>query len=485
MSTVSSASSGAPPLTASAGPIDVHSIVSALMQVQNLPMNRLTSEVSADQSQISAFGQIQSSLSSLQTAAQGLSDLTLWKSATGTSTDSSSVAVTTSTGAQSGSFSVNVSQLAAPQTAVSDDFSSSSAVVGGGTLQIQMGTYSGSPASFTADSTRAAASITIAPGSTLSQIQSAINGAAAGVQASLVNDGGQVRLMLTATSSGTANAFKITTQDSDGNNTDNSGISALTVDPSGAGNVAITQQATDAKYSIGGVNLTSSSNHVANALDGVSLDLLKTTSSPVGIQIASDKTGITNAVNTFISAYNKTLGLIQNLTSYNAATKTAGQLQGNFQAVAMLGQLQNLVSQTVGTGSLSSLSAAGVQVQKDGTLSLNSTTFSNALSDPTQLKTLFANLDSNTPGNVGIAQRFDTLVSNVLGTNGLINGAVSMLNSQVSDLQQRESALSEQLSATQARLTQMYSTLDGNLQKMSGNTSFLSQLMSTTSTTTG
>jgi flagellar hook-associated protein 2 len=483
MSSVSSASSGAPPLTASAGPIDVQSIVTALMQVQSLPMNQLNSQISADQSQISAFGQIQSSLSSLQTAAQGLNDLTLWKSVTGTSTDSTSVGVTTSSGALAGNFAVNVSQLASPQTAVSGDFASSSTVVGGGTLQIQLGSYSASSNSFTADSTRPASSITIAAGSTLSQIQSAINSAGAGVQASLVNDGGQVRLMLTATSSGTANAFKITTQDSDGNNTDNSGLSALTVDPTGSGNIGISQQAADAKYSIGGVNLTSSSNHVTNALDGVSLDLLKTTSSPVGIQIASDKTGITNAVNSFVSAYNKTVGLIQNLTSYDAGTKTAGQLQGNFQAVAMLGQLQNLVSQTVGTGSLSSLSAAGVQVQKDGTLSLNNTTFSNALSDPTQLKTLFANLDSTTPGNVGIAQRFDTLVSNVLGTDGLINGAVSMLNGQVSDLQQRESTLSEQLTATQARLTQMYSTLDGNLQKMSGNTSFLSQLMSTTTST--
>ena len=68
-------------------------------------------------------------------------------------------------------------------------------------------------------------SLTIGPGTkTLAQVRDAINGANAGVTASVLTDASGSRLVLRSTATGAANGFRIGVTDADGGNADTTGL---------------------------------------------------------------------------------------------------------------------------------------------------------------------------------------------------------------------------------------------------------------------
>lgn len=69
-----------------------------------------------------------------------------------------------------------------------------------------------------------------------------------------------------------SNALKITTTDSDGNNSDNTGLSQFVYDAStgGLSNLAETVAASNANFIIDGISISKASNKVTDAIEGVS-----------------------------------------------------------------------------------------------------------------------------------------------------------------------------------------------------------------------
>jgi len=238
----------ASPITSSSM-IDVQGIVSNLMKVESAPLTALKKDATAITTEISAYGKVSSSIATFRDAANNLAQLSTWKAVAASSSNAGAVAVTASSSAAVSQNSIAVQQLAGAQNVASASYAASTATVGGGTLQIQLGTQPTGATSFTADSS-AAISITIAAGATLADVRDSINAAGAGVKASIVKDGDGVRLFVGSSTSGANQAFKITATDSDGNSNDASGLSALAFDPTktaGAGsNMTMVQRALDA-----------------------------------------------------------------------------------------------------------------------------------------------------------------------------------------------------------------------------------------------
>jgi flagellar hook-associated protein 2 len=214
--------------------------------------------------------------------------------------------------------------LAQPQSLISGNFSAATEVVGSGTLTIGVGTpsYNSSPnettyASFNQSSS---VSITIAANSTLADVRDAINAANAGVNASILQDGSNYKLMINGDSAGLGNALSLTVSgDSSGTDTDTSGLSQLAFDANTA-NLTQTVAPQDALMSLNGLSVTSTSNTVTNVLDGVSLTLLSTTSSSATVSVSRDTAAITGLVDDFVSAYNTYVGSQKSLTKYDATT---------------------------------------------------------------------------------------------------------------------------------------------------------------------
>ncbi len=462
-------------ITAQTGSIDVASIVSQLMAIEKQPVAKLQKTQAGVQTKVSAWGKLQSQLGALQDAVRTLNNTSTWQAAKGTSGDATAVGATVTSGAPPGNYSVRVDRLAQRQTIVSAGGTPSSTVIGGGTLRIQLGTDTGS--GFTPDAARPEQSITIAPGSTLADIRTAINTADAGVTAALVTDSSGSRLMLRSKDSGVANAFRIQATDGDGNDADASGLSALTYTPNGSGNMSRTIQARDAEFNLGGLDLTSTSNDVEGVLDGVTLKLGKESATPVEVVVSADTEAMRKAVDGFVKAYNDLNANLSSLTKYDAATKVAGTLQGDRTVLLVQQKLREILGGTTAGGTLTRLSEAGIQLQRDGSLLVSDSKFQAAAVDPRRLQTMFANTDADAT-RTGFARRFDALLTQMLGTDGSIEGAKDSLNKRIKALTTQQDRLNERLVNVEARLRRTYTQLDSNLSKITGSLSSIDQLTS-------
>lgn len=475
MATTVSSTSGS---ASSGSMIDVQGIVEQLMTVERKPLQALQTAKTGIETKVSAFGKIKSDLSALQDSARALHDAQTWQAATVTSGNETVVKATSSGGAPRGSFSVTVQQLAQSQSAATGGYASPTAVVGGGTLVVQMG--SGAGGGFAADGARPAINIAIAPGATLAEVRTAINNAGAGISASLVNDGSQTRLMIRSSDSGESNAFSIQVQNPE--NAGAGGLGGLAFTPGGGGAMTPLQAAQDAKYLLDGLALTARSNTVANALEGVTLELRQVGAAPVPVQVGVDAESLRKAVDTFVTAYNAVNTTLTDLTKYDAAAGKGGTLQGEFSVVQLQSRLRAMLGAPVDASAglppgtpvpPARLSDVGIEVQRDGSLKVNDSKFKGAAADPQALRTLFGVVDAQDPAGGGIARRFNTLITRTLGVDGAITGALKTLDTRSDENKRRQEAIENRLESTRARLVRLYSKLDTNLAAMNNLSSSL------------
>lgn len=368
--------------------LDVNTIVSQLMAVENQPLIELSHQQQAYNQKLSAFGQVKSALATLQTAMQNLGNGNNLQALSVTSSNTAALSATASGNATPGSYQIEVQQLAQQQKLTSAGYATPNDVVGSGTLTIQFGTYDSVTNSFTTNAGKAAQSLTInSSNNTLAGIRDAINAAHGGVSATIVNDGSVTgnRLVFTSTDSGAANSLKISVNDADGNGLDSSGLSALAYDPTatpGNGkNLSQTAAASDAKLTLDGIAITQASNTISNTIDGVTLNLAQTNvGQPLTLSVSRNSQAITAGVQSFVNAYNAANGTLKQLTAFNGPGAQNGILLGDSTARSIQVQLRNMLNTTVNNGgAFSNLTQIGVSFQSDGTLALDSTKLGTAI----------------------------------------------------------------------------------------------------------
>ncbi len=379
--------------------LDIASLVDQLVAAERTPVEtRLNTKEATVQAKLSAYGMLKSALSSFQSTAAGLSQASAFQGLTATSSDSSVVSASASSSAISGNYSIEVSTLATTHSVASKAFTDTATVVGTGSLTFQFGTYDSGGNTFTPNGDKSIQVVAITDGSLIG-IRDAVNNADIGVSASIVNDGSGYHLVFQSDDSGAANSLKVTVSDStDADNLDDAGLSQLAYDPTGSAgsgkNMSETVTAVDASFKVNGLSVTSSSNQVTSVIDGVTLTLKDTNiGTPISVSVARDTSGITSKVNSFVSSYNDMIETINSLTSYDAASGSAGILLGDSIARNVTSQIRSLISSAVTglTGSYTSLASIGITTEAGGTLALDTTKLSSALSsDSSVVGKLFA-----------------------------------------------------------------------------------------------
>jgi flagellar hook-associated protein 2 len=455
----------ASPITAS-NSIDVQGMVQSLMKAESRPLTQMKTEAKKIDTKISAYGKLQSQISGFRDAAATLARFETWRAVKATSGNAAAVEITAGAGATATQRAIEVQKLAQSQTVTSGALAGSDTVVGGGTLRIQLGTQPSGASSFTPDAARPEVSVTVAAGATLAEVRDAINGAGAGVRASIVRDGDQVRLFVTGTTSGANQAFRLQADDGDGNSTDTAGLSSIAFDPTaaaGAGrNLTMMRAASDAEYTIDGVALTAHSNRIAGALDGVDLVLKQVTTAPVLLDVDVDAQALQESLKKFVTAYNSMNTLLAEQTKYDETSKVAGVLQGDRSAVSILSQVRAIVRETVTGGTLTKLADVGVSLQRDGSLQLKSSTFESAATDPTRLETLFAAVGTGETDR-GLMQRFRDLGDRLIGSDGSVKTATDAWAARLAANKKRQGAFEVRMTEVEQRLLRQYSSLDAQL----------------------
>lgn len=468
--------------------LDVSSIISSLMSVESQPLTLLQNKASTINTEISAVGQISSLASAMGDKARALTSLTLWNQTVATSADTSVVTADTSDGkANPGSYSVSVQQVALGQTVTSNAFASTTSTLSSGTLSIQLGTWSGTPATtFTSQANTTPATITIGAGNTsLSSIRDAINNAACGVSASIISDANGARLSLRSTATGAENGFKIDATEDTDDGDPSTGLSALNYDPSGSSSqLNLNQTAVDAMVTVNGIALDSASNTLQNVSDGLSLTVNKVSATPVDVNVAIDTASMQKALTDFVSAYSALDAEIHQETKYEATgvsagtSKKDGPLEGDPSIIGFQNRMRGIINTSSTTSTMySRLSDIGISIQADGSLSTNSTKLTAALKNPGELQKLLATQGS-TDTDTGIMVRFSNLVDQSLGFGGALNSRKLGLQGELSRNSQQQADMQTHLDATQTRLTAQYQALDTTMSKMNALSSYVTQQMS-------
>ncbi|MFZ6772251.1 flagellar filament capping protein FliD [Undibacterium sp. SXout7W] len=369
--------------------LDVSGIVSKLMSIESQPLLSIQKKQTSYQADLTALGALSGSVSSFQSSLVALSSSSTFKTLAATASDSTIASVTASSTASAGSYNVNVTQLAQSQTISSAGQLNTTSAIGSGTsttLSFQFGTISGGTlasgaytgATFTQDATQSTGTVTIdSTNNSLQGIRDAINNAKIGINASIVGDGSATpyHLVLNSSATGANSSIKIDVAG------DAALQSLLSNDPAGTQNFKEVTTGQNANMTINGIAITSPSNKVGTAIQGVTVTAQKigTTS----VSVTTNTASVQNSINSFVSAYNSLNSTISQLTSYNPTTKVAGALLGDPTTQAIQNQVRNTLSTAVNGlgGGLTSLAQIGVTFQKDGSLAVDSSKLQTALSN--------------------------------------------------------------------------------------------------------
>jgi len=369
-SSASSSNQGAAILSAlgATNGIDTTSLVNNLVNANQMAdMNALTTQQTKLQTQISDFGLLTSAFSTLESAASVLANPDTFNAKSASIPTTSLLTVSTlDASAATGNYAINVDQVAQAQSLSSTGVSSQTAPIGKGTLAIRFGNWSSG--TFTPNTSVTGGTITIDDSNnSLVGLQNSINSANLGINASIVNDSGSYKLLLTSPS-GASSEMEITATEAAGS----PGLAAFNFNQN---STQMTQQQSgaDAKLRVNGMPLTRSSNHLTDVIPGVTFDLANSsTTETVNIGITQDKTGADTAIRNFVAAYNTFL------TNSGQLVGTNGSLSQDPLAKNLLQQVRNQLNGNVPglSGVFTALSNLGIATQLDGSLKIDDSTAS-------------------------------------------------------------------------------------------------------------
>jgi flagellar hook-associated protein 2 len=472
--------------------LDLNTLLSGLRNAENAPLHAIQQQQTSYSAKLSAYGQLQAALGSLQTAATALSASTLFQGVKATSSASDVLGVSATSSAAAGSYTVNVTKLAQAQSLAAAGQASATADLAGGpaTIKIQFGTISGGVAdgsghypnatTFTADPDRAAQTVDIAAGSSsLTDIRDAINAKTAlGVTASIVNDGSgnPYRLVLTSKTTGEESSMQITVTG------DVALQNLLTYDPhdtdpdpgiNGTQNMAETAVAKNAALKVNGIDVTSASNSVTDAIEGTTMTLASLGTSTV--TVAKDTASVSSAITSFVTAYNNLQSTASKLSAYDAEKKSGAALLGDSALRNIQTRIRAVLGSPQASGTLTVLSQAGVSIDKTGTMQVNSTKLNAALSsDLSGVATLF----SGVSGSGGYGRQVDTLITSFNSSTGLLKSAQNSVNTTLKALDKEYERTQERVDATIARYQTQFSQLDTLMARMNQTGAYLTQQFS-------
>jgi len=430
--------------------LDIENIVSQLMTLERRPLVAIQGQVSVTQAKISSYGTLKSAISSFQDAMQELSTLDAFRKFTSESSDEDVMTATADADAAAGIYNIKVDRLAQNHKFGSNEFLDTATVGGGAGDALTLSVNGNS------------ATIDLSAAQSLSGIRDAINAAAdnPGVTATILNTGGgNQRLILTADESGYENRVELSYGGAV--NAGTFGFVVTNQDSLGANLTDLTHL--DASYSIDGFALTSATNDISSALDGLTLELKGEGTSVLAL--ARDDEAIEESAKAFVDAYNEILTTIDTLREEG--------LSGDSALSSIIRSMRGVLNTSpVGlTGSFNALSQLGIKTNADtGQLEFNGSDFSDALdTDFASVAQVFAN------DNQGVAFRFDQMADYLLDDDGLIDGRVDGFNDRIRRLENDEANMERRLELKEASLRAQYSALDSLVGSLQSTSNFLFQ----------
>jgi flagellar hook-associated protein 2 len=366
----------------------------------------------------------------------------------------------TGTTQPTGTFSLEVTQLASAQRLASSPYAAATDTVGSGTLTLRFGTVAGG--TFTEDTAHAAANITIAAGATLTDVAKAINGANAGVTAYVANTVDGAQLVLRG-QEGAANGFVLEATEDPAD----PGLSNLAWNPS-SGTGQLLAGAQDAAFKVDGLQMTSPSNTVSEAIPGLKLTLGATNvGAPTTVSFQDPSSVISSAMQDFTEALN------QIMTELNKATGIGGDLANDGGARALkrsLAQLAGTVIMPSATGAARTLADLGLKTERDGSFSLDTARFKTTMeADPDGVVGMFTN------GINGVFATFDKIYRSASSSTnpGSLGGSITRYTNLLKQVTESQTDLADKQEALRAQFVSRFAVTESRITASQSTLTFL------------
>lgn len=440
--------------------LDLNGLLDQLRSAERQRLEPIVSRKNAEETKISAYGRLESALGRLQEATAALNDASLFEGLTNTR-ESEAFSLTTSASATAGRYDVDVQQLARAGSLATNSVAARDQALteAGSQLTLSFSNDAqGNPVTQTID---------LSEGSTLEDIRDQVNafdfGEGPGVTASIINDGSGYRLALASSETG-----------------EQASIQNIAFTNIAAGEALMADEATryqgrDALLNVNGINISSATNRIEEAIQGVTLDLTATTDSPETIVLERDNEAIKTAVAEFVSTYNEFKSTTGRMTAFSGDPESAGDLLGDRTLRAVDQRLRRDLTGPVETGAFTQLYQLGITLDNRGRFELDEDVLNEAINTNMEgVATFF----SGETEDAGFAGRLEASLEAMRAPDGMLQNAINSSELRVESLDERMRRTEESIERTVDRYRRQFGQLDKMVAEMNQINAYLFQQLS-------
>lgn len=404
---------------------DLENILNRAVQIAQIPIKALQNRDSDLLQQKTLLGTLSGSVAALASSLKSLGDVSAGQAISAASSDPSVVGVTNTGSTLPASYVVDsitsAAAAASERSAAPYADSAATPVSVNGTMKLVVGS---NQYQFTLAS------------NTLVALRDKINSLGAGVTATILTTSGGNYLSVTAAATG-ATTLRIV------DNPDNTPTQWLTSSNQGA----------NAVFDLNGIHISQSSNVVNSVIPGVTFNILDSSTTPVTISLKTDRGKLSDALESFVSAYND---LRSQLNGQEGPA--AGLLSGDTVITQLENSMRHIAAYQTFSGSVKNLSDLGIEFDSAGRASFKQATF-DSLTD-SQVADAFNFIGSATKGFGAFSKALQEFSDPI---SGLIKTEQAGLDRTDASLQKQIATLTDRLNAMQTNLVARLQAADSML----------------------
>ncbi len=232
------------------------------------------------------------------------------------------------------------------------------------------------------------------------------------------------------------------------------------------------QPAEAATFKYNGIDISRSTNEISDLINGVTLTLNQNqaVNDNAAINISQNDTSIKSEMSIFVQNYNSLITNLQDMTRSDRETGSVGIFNGESFVKSLSRDITDTITQM--DSSRSSLIDFGIDIDRDGVMSLDSSLFNTKFTQDPKAVELFFSGDSETDG---VFTKLNAKMDNYLGFNKLMTNFSEQLTTAKDNLTEQYDRQKSMLDDRYAIMAKRFTAYDAMISRL--NTQFSSLQM--------
>ena len=477
---------------------DFESIITASVEAKRSKYEKRTNQnLALAQASKKGITTLKSKLTDFQNACENLTkenSLNTRKVTTSQSSNYNCFSITTKSDCSNTSFDISVTQLAKAESITqtfkkSEGFTNSFAA---GKITIDLGPEKYKDDRGQTQTRERTFTVDVQEGDSLELIRKRLNNNDYDVNVSLIKTDDGYSFDVTSGSTGQDSSnIKITTETTGTVDGDHMGLDAFNFSKQSVlGSKWNYKEGKDATIYIDGQKVTSKTNEFDEQISGISLVVNQLSEKETdengntgyktySVDITTDTAAAEQKMQQIVDQYNSLLSALDELSARDTYTDgknnyDGGDLAGDSQVISIRNALQSMVVRFSDTDSGKSIFDCGLEFNKDGTLSINSSDFKDAMNNSfNSVVSLFTSED-------GLLKQMSDYLEDYTQTGGILDDRKDQYQDEIDSWTQKANDNETKLEAYEAQLRTKYGNLDSLMASYNTSMSYISSILSST-----